>query len=129
MTYATEFPGFPADAMPSLPAGFRDRSWRHEACPCFIHDESGLILWIGHPDPALREWDGPRFIAEQCRTFCEANGWQFDEAVVLRFETDDWATVLRSLPNFTSPLARWNDNPVAYAQAEAHRREFPSTEA
>lgn len=105
MSYLTQFPDFPADAMPMLPAGFMDRSWRNEACPSIIHEESGVVVWIGHPDPALREWDGGRFTVHKCGTRCPAAGWQFDEAVADLFESDDWSTVLRSLPNFTGGAA------------------------
>lgn len=104
MTFQTEFPDFPADAMPTIPEGFTDRSWRNDACPCFIHEESGLVLWIDWPMADLRSWDGGRFLVERCLERDPEAGWQMGEMEQC-FESDDWSTVLRSLPNFTGGAA------------------------
>lgn len=100
MTYQTEFADFPAHDMPSIPEGFTDRSWRNDACPCFIHEASGIVLWIGYPDPAMRDWDGPRFVAQQLTEHDAEHGWQMGGGEIALFETDDWATAERSLPEF-----------------------------
>lgn len=55
MTYATAFPDYPAHAIPVLPDGWRDNSWRNDACPCFHHDESGVVLWCDYPAQEDRE--------------------------------------------------------------------------
>ena len=101
MTYSTEFPGFPADAIPSLPEGFVDRSWHNDICPSFIHGESGIVLWIDHPDTTQREFEElPRFRAQRCVNRRSDAGWLFDGSEIDLFETDDWATAERSLHNF-----------------------------
>jgi hypothetical protein len=93
--YLTEFPDYPADAIPCLPKGFVDRSWKQEPCPCFIHDETGLVLWVGYPDD-----DGPRFSLQRATTRHPEAGWQFDGGLLDLCETDDWAIMARSIPNF-----------------------------
>lgn len=103
MTYQTEFPDYPVASMPAIPEGFTDRSWRNEACPCFIHEASGVMLLIGYPDPEQRDWDGARFLAMRCPTYHPEAGWQIDGEMIELFESDDWATVERSLPNFIKP--------------------------
>lgn len=97
MTYRTAFPDYPVEAMPSIPDGWTDRSWKNEPCPCFIHEMSGLVLWVDYPEN--RELDDcPRFVVQRC-TSREDGAWQFGDHVDL-FETDCWDTVVRSLPNF-----------------------------
>ena len=62
MTYATEFPAFATAAMPALPAGWIDQSWRHDLMPRFVNTDLGLGLWVDHSDPALAAWpDQGRF--------------------------------------------------------------------
>lgn len=92
MTYKTEFPDFPADAMPALPAGFADRSWKNDACPCFIHGETGVVLWIDHPIAEEREFpETPRFSAMQCAIFDKDCGWQFSDDMRELHACEDWA--------------------------------------
>lgn len=98
MTYQTEFPDFPSDAMPAIPEGFSDRSWGNEGCPCFIHEATGVVLWINYPEAA--EDGEARYSVDRCGTRDPEAGWQFDEEMEHLFAWDDWETVLRSLPNF-----------------------------
>lgn len=100
MSYLTEFPDFDAATMPAIPDGWTDRSWHNDGCPFFVHEASGVGLWIERADAAERENGGARFTAIQMTANTE-HGWQHGDDVVL-FETDDWAVVLRSLPAFTA---------------------------
>lgn len=104
MTYQTEFPAYPVASMPAIPEGFADRSWHNEACPSFIHEASGVVLWIDWPD-VYEMGMGVRFVAQRCTTRHPEAGWQFDDMVIDLFETDDWAIVVRSLPNFIGAMA------------------------
>ncbi len=67
MTYPNwkaEFPDYPEHAMPVLPAGWEDISWRNDACPNFINAALGVALFVDYPDPECREMpDYPRFLA------------------------------------------------------------------
>lgn len=48
-----------------------DVSWRNDVCPSFIAAEDldawdsesvTLRLWVEHPDPEQRAWEGPRYV-------------------------------------------------------------------
>ena len=56
MPYTTEFPGFPAADIPAFVQGpgWADRSWRNEAAPFFVHEISGLAVWVNRVDPLAR---------------------------------------------------------------------------
>ena len=84
MTYQTEFPDFPASAMPAMPDGFADRSWHNETCPCFIHEATGLVIWVEYPSPR------PRFVLDQCGAFHPEAGWQFDDDMKTLARSNDW---------------------------------------
>ncbi len=96
MLYQTEFPDYPAEAMPAIPDGFTDRSWRNEPCPCFIHEASGLVLWVDFPDPKARHYGTPsaRYVLQRCTNRHPQAGWQFDDGLQQVTETDDWQDIL-----------------------------------
>lgn len=56
-TIKTEFPEFPE--MPELAElialGFIDQSWHNDTCPRITHVASGVIVWLEHPAPEMRE--------------------------------------------------------------------------
>jgi hypothetical protein len=88
--YRVEFPGF--SDMPAIPAGFVDVSWRNDLCPSFLNEAAGIILFVDFADPAYRECsETPRFSASR---------WDCGNTGIVLFETDDWAVVEASLPNF-----------------------------
>ena len=70
MTYATEFPDFPASDLPPIPVGFEDTSSHNNVCPSFTwntgDDKTSLLLWVDYSDNALREFprDYPRFLLQ-----------------------------------------------------------------
>ncbi len=85
---ATEFPNFPAMAIPAMGDGWSDQSWHNEPCPSFLHDESGVVLYCDHPDASQREWaefSPPQLQFVQMATRCPVNGWQHgdDDRAVL----------------------------------------------
>lgn len=89
MRYATQFPGFPASAIPAFMQGegWTDASWRQDDCPFFVHDASGLGVWCdwgGDPDSRA---GAHAFTVVQLAHHAE-HGWQHDNTPVL-FETDD----------------------------------------
>jgi len=87
MTFHTEFPDFPADEMPLVPALFNDCSWRNDICPIFVSEAIGLQISIDYKDPNQREFpDGKRFTVMPQHGGFETYGPMLD--------TDDWNVVL-----------------------------------
>jgi hypothetical protein len=59
MEYREQFPDFDDvdnEAKELIALGFRDISWRNDACPCFIR--SPLMLWFNFKEPKQREFRG-----------------------------------------------------------------------
>ncbi|CCD94659.1 hypothetical protein BRAO375_3660053 [Bradyrhizobium sp. ORS 375] len=83
---AREFPGYPADTLPALPAGFVDSSWRNDACPSFDNAALCLRIWCDHPDPSQREFPSN---ARFCVSETLPNGESRDLVC-----SDDWQLVL-----------------------------------
>lgn len=70
MTYQTEFPDFPPETMPRLPACLSDASWHNSVCPSFVCDALGVTVWVDYLDPARREFiadNSPRYVAQDQR--------------------------------------------------------------
>lgn len=82
-SHHTEFPGFDLCGI-EIPAGFRDVSWRKDACPSWRDSARGLTIFIDFTDPNLRENEGvARFSLHDHvinRSVCD---------------TDDWSEMLR----------------------------------
>jgi hypothetical protein len=62
-----QFPAFPGSDIPVIPAGWRDVSFRHDACPCFapVMGDDGapaLVVFVDRVDPEKREYGAPRFL-------------------------------------------------------------------
>lgn len=93
--WQSEFPDYPADAMPALPSGWIDRSWHCEPCPSFLHEETGLLIWCDYPDADKRENpNSTRFVLVQLQERHPSAGWQIvgDESCLLA--CDEWQHVL-----------------------------------
>lgn len=104
-SYRDEFPDFPAADMPAIPEGFTDQSWHNDVCPHFIHEASGVVIWIDYADPAQREIPAyERFRVQQCVDLDPDRGWLAGGGELELFETDDWAVVERSLPHFIADM-------------------------
>lgn len=59
MSYREEFPDYPVEAMPSLPAKWIDQSWKNDACPCFhreIGDNRYVAMFVDYPEAKDREF-------------------------------------------------------------------------
>jgi hypothetical protein len=50
------FPDYPVAAMPTLPDGWEDVSWRQDVCPCYARASGNVVIWIDYPDPSDREY-------------------------------------------------------------------------
>lgn len=69
MSWKTEF-GDDYKVPTVISSFLKDESYRNDACPSFVtsdceRDEDGEArykLWVEHPDPDKREFDGPRLI-------------------------------------------------------------------
>lgn len=89
MAYETEFPDFDASTMPEIPAGFDDVSWHNDACPSFLNETAGLILFVDYADPAKREFeDTERF---------SLNVWDVGNTGTVLVSSDDWQVVLAAI--------------------------------
>ena len=103
MTYATEFPEFPADAYPVLPDGWHDSSWHNDTCPSARNGEfeapGSCVLWIEEPDAARREVaSDPRYILVWERLTGD-EGDPVDHVQI--WSGDEWASAesnMRALP-------------------------------
>lgn len=88
-----QFPDYPDHAMPQLPAGWEDISWRNDACPNFINSALGVALFIDYPDPQWREYpEYPRFLAYRVD---EDGAVMSDKAAVA--EGEDFAAVMAAI--------------------------------
>ena len=93
MSYCTEFPTFPADAIPAdvFGDGWTDTSYRNDVAPTFGFDR--FVVFVDYPNPTDREYpDLPRFRAYDAVDALEAtynNGC----------ESDVWADILAFLAN------------------------------
>ncbi len=88
MTYRTEFPDYPASDLPAIPASFVDSSWHNDACPCFINEAAGLIIWVDYAEPSAREYP------DQARFHVSRYDQGPTEEIIA---TDDWSEVLTAL--------------------------------
>lgn len=84
---AAEFPAYPANTLPALPAGFEDTSWHNNASPSARR--GNLELFVDWPDAADREWDtGNRFILLRA-----------DDPDCVIAETNNWDDMLAAIDN------------------------------
>lgn len=125
MAYADEFPDFTGDVPEILSSdGWRDASWKNDAMPFFVHEPSGVAVWVNYPASDLP--NDPAFVVVKM-THDSEHGWQHGDDVTL-FETDDAATLTSSLPNFLQPheiahcFANIIENQVGEHMAEIKRR-------
>ena len=54
-SWKKEFPDYPVNTMPEIPAGFIDTSWHNDMCPSFEWEHAHLSLWVDFPDPETRD--------------------------------------------------------------------------
>lgn len=84
-SFRTEFPDFPADAIPALPVGFADQSWHNDTCPSFHHEGADLTVYIDYPDADMRELpEGERFNLHTTK----------DDDTEVLLSTDDWSVMV-----------------------------------
>jgi hypothetical protein len=91
-----EFPRFPYEDMPAIPAGWRDLSWHNDVCPSFLAHvfPNGDILrvWVDWADPSKRELSVKRFSLIRADAELQPlnDGWPL-------CETDDWNALLAAV--------------------------------
>lgn len=98
MTFAAEFPDFPAADYPALPPGFVDTSWRNDACPSMGCEQLMLSVFVDYSDVSRREIPepGPRF------TLYATDG-DFSKLETLK-ESDDWNDILATIEAARTPV-------------------------
>lgn len=87
MTFAREFPDFPAADFPALPPTFSDSSWRNDVCPSLTSEVLKMQIFVDFADRARREFpEGGRYTVNVIK----------DEDFTLEtvLDTDDWNEVL-----------------------------------
>lgn len=102
--FRTEFPDYPVDQMPAMPAGFEDSSWPNDACPSFFNQTLRLAVFVDYPDRAKRERpDLVRFHLHQT----DENGGRAPSG--FEFESDDWNAILGKIAEFANwtPGEKW----------------------
>jgi hypothetical protein len=86
-----QFPSFPPNAYPALPAGFRDSSWANDGQPSMASRELQLFIVIDWPNPADRhDPNGLRFAIYET----DEEGAPDDVPFI---STDDWNAALAFL--------------------------------
>ena len=80
-----EFPGYPVDTLPAIPAGFVATHWHNDACPSW--QRGNLRLFVDYPDPDAREIDAPRFSLQR----------DDDDGVTVILDSDDWSAILDAI--------------------------------
>ena len=100
--YASEFPAFHPDSIPAAVTGlgWMDLSWRNDPCPFFLHDASGVGVWLNYAGADMTS--EAKFQVVALKWVADA-GWQHSGSDLDLFETDDADQLARSLPNFTLP--------------------------
>jgi hypothetical protein len=84
--FLQEFPDFPAEDMPEIPAGFEDVSWHNDSCPSFLDETRGMILFVDFAEAEKKEFpETSRF---------NVNIWDGGNTGTSLIESDDWAAVL-----------------------------------
>jgi hypothetical protein len=82
MSFLDQFPTYPVESFPVIPAGFVDSSWKNDACPSI--ENSHWRIWLDWPNEADRECGGAQFtIVDSLDPMCG-----------IVFESDDWSAVL-----------------------------------
>lgn len=91
-----EFPDFPPEDMPAIPAGWEDASWHNETCPSFHIGES-LRVFIDYADPAKSEYPEERRSGHLQRFSLHPleDGQVSDKPVIIW--TDDWSELLAAV--------------------------------
>lgn len=90
MSFTQEFPDFPLADMPVIPAGFKDTSWRNDACPYFFDAIKRLGIYIDYADKSQREFEAERFIIFKT----DAEGLPIGDAIAA---SESWDVILASL--------------------------------
>lgn len=90
MSFREAFPDFDPATLPHIPAGWRDASWRNDACP-FWHVSPSLGVFIDFAKADDREWpEGSRFMVMRMEGDMHP-AWTADHCLLA---TDDWQSVL-----------------------------------
>lgn len=118
--WQVEHPTFPASAMPDIPAGFIDESWRNDDCPSFTSKALRLGLFIDYPEADERSYpNAPRFSLYRI----SAEG-EMDTEADTSLHTDDWSEILAAIAERRREL---DPMTIAIAAAEAAANAMAAT--
>lgn len=101
-----EFPSYPVETMPPIPAGWSDLSWHNDAMPSFLITDS-LGVWVDYLDPAHSDFPEWRKGGEMKRfTLVPMQDGQHIDTIDLPYlESDDWDEVLAMAESLTRPAS------------------------
>ena len=98
MRFRMEFPDFPVEDMPQIPAGFEDWSWHNDACPSFTDESRRLRLWIDYREPEKRDLAGAhRFMLT--RLTSERDPDEYEDVLT---ESDDYSEILEAIASHST---------------------------
>lgn len=105
------FTDYPLVDLPPIPAGWRDVSWRNDACPCWevLSQDETLYVFCDYADEDKRDY-GPgvaRF------SISSVMGW--DGSRVTVFDTDDWDELITVLEMPRLPVSLSSDVEIGRA--------------
>jgi len=105
------FTDYPLADIPPIPAGWRDVSWRNDACPCWEVSSQGETLYVfaDYADEDKRDY-GPgvaRF------SITAVMGW--DGSRVTVFDTDNWDELIAVLEMPRLPVSLSEDVEIGRA--------------
>ena len=98
-----EFPDYPADGMPALPASWSDTSWHNDSAPSFLISDR-LLIWIDYPDAALSEFADARRDGT-CKRFVLSrmvDGQHVDTGDDALGQSDSWHEILQMVAKLES---------------------------
>jgi hypothetical protein len=92
-TLSREFPDYPLETLPLIPASWSDLSWHNDACPFFLIT-GAMGVFVDFADPTMRDYfiDGSNDIGGRFIVVQMDDGQHTEGASLL--ETDDWQAVL-----------------------------------
>jgi hypothetical protein len=85
-TLAHEFPDYPADSLPAIPADWEPQHWHNDACPSW-NAGRGMSVYVDYADQEMRECGGDNryCVLQESMDDCSPDCW---------LSTDSWTDVL-----------------------------------
>lgn len=111
---ARAFPDFDQATLPVIPVGFDDSPCHHnDMCPSFIHEATGLLLYIDYANPDDRDLpETGRFMLSQMQMHAEY-GWQAGDSDAI-IVTDDWLAMFGAIRQAMAATPNFDGKGILY---------------